>query len=70
MLFDAKTRISLIKNLKLSELEILERSDKFFITFFYCLFFNIYAISSQSIRTFKTFKERYITIASYKQHYL
>ncbi len=34
MLFDAKTRISLIRNFKLNELEILRRSDKFFITFF------------------------------------
>jgi len=49
MLFDAKTRINLVKNLKLSELKILRRSDKYFITFFYYLFFNIYAISLQLI---------------------
>ncbi len=67
MLFDAKTRISLIKNLKLNELKILGRSDKYSIIFFYCLFFNIYVVSSQSIRTFETSKERYITIASREQ---
>jgi len=70
MLFDAKTKISLIKNFKLSELEILEKSDKYFIIFFYYLFFNIYVVLSQSIRTFKTSKERYITIASREQRYL
>jgi len=66
MLLDAKTRINLIKNFKLNELEILERSDKYFITFFYCLFFNIYVVSLQLIRTFKISKKQYITIASHK----
>ena len=70
MLFDAKTRMSLIRNFKLNELEILGRSDEYFIILYYCLFFNIYVVSSQSIWTFKTSRERYITIASHEQRYL
>ncbi len=50
MLFDAKTKISLIKNLKLSELGILRRSDEYSTTFFYCLSFNIYVVRCNQFR--------------------
>jgi len=70
MLLNAKTRISLVRKFKLSKLKILKRSDKYFITFFYFLFFNIYVVLSQLIRTFETFKKRYITITLREQRYL